>query len=292
MAVYGNVSALFCDGEIFRAALRKSLLRNFRNSSPLAAGDLVEFHVDASGIAVIEKILPRHNALSKPDLLNKQRQQVIAANIDQLVIISSTDKPPFKPGLVDRFLVIAFREKINPVLVLNKIDLRNPADYSEYLKAWEKIGCFVLSTSAVTGEGVSDLAEILKNKISAVTGHSGVGKSTLINAIEPNLKLKTSEISAATGKGVHTTSTAVMYPIAGNGWLIDTPGLKVLDIGSIDKRKLQDYFPEFHDYRDRCRFDDCFHINEPACAVKEAAEAGKIPKFRYLSYVRFSGELD
>jgi len=291
LAVHGKSSVLHHDGRIFRAALKKSLLKEKRQSSLLAAGDLVEFFLDPSGVAVIESVLPRSSSLSRPDILNKGKIQVIAANVDQLIIICSTAKPQFKPGLVDRYLVIAEKEKVKPVIVLNKIDLRNPSEFAEYFEAWKRIGCDVYFTSAASGEGVDAVAKILRDKISVATGHSGVGKSTLINSIDPNLRLKTSEISRATGKGVHTTSAAVMYPLAGGGWIIDTPGLKVLDISIVRGKELQNYFPEFEGLRGRCQFGDCLHSSEPNCAIKQAVVDGDIAEFRYQSYLRFMREI-
>ncbi len=289
--MHGKSSVLHHDGRILRAALKKSLLKEKRQSSPLAAGDLVEFSLDPTAVAIIESVLPRSKTLSRPDILNKGKTQVIAANVDQLIIISSTDKPAFKPGLIDRYLVIAEKEKIEPVIIVNKIDLRDPAEFAGYLEAWKKIRCKVYFTSAKSGEGVDAVVEALKDKISVATGHSGVGKTTLINSIEPNLRLKTREISQATGKGVHTTSAAIMYPLTGGGWIIDTPGLKVLDISTIKANKLQDYFPEFNEFRGRCQFSDCSHISEPNCAIKQAVEKGKMPEFRYQSYLRFWREI-
>ncbi len=291
LAVHGQSSVLHHDGRILRATLKKSLLKEKRQSSPLAAGDLVEFFLDSSGVAVIESVLPRSSSLSRPDILNKEKIQVIAANVDQLIIICSTDKPQFKPGLVDRYLVLAEKEKVKPVIVLNKIDLRNPAEFAGYLDVWKRIGYHICFTSAANGEGIEEVAKILRNKISVTTGHSGVGKTTLINSIIPELRLKTQEISRATGKGVHTTSAAIMYPLADGGWIIDTPGLKVLDISIVSEKELQDCFPEFDGLRERCQFGDCLHLSEPNCAVKRAVAEGGIAEFRYQSYQRFLREI-
>ena len=206
------------------------MLKNDLRESPVAVGDNVEFAFEQSGLAMIETILPRKQILRKPEVYLKKRQQVIAANMDQLVIITSTTRPTFKPGLVDRFLVSAENDNLEAIVVINKIDLRPAEDFQEYLQAWNGLGYRVICVSAKTGQGIEDLSKVLQDKESALAGHSGVGKSSLLNAIDRRLVLKISDISDATGRGVHTTSYARMYHLGIGGWVVDTPGLKVFSI--------------------------------------------------------------
>lgn len=235
--------------------------------------------------------MPRGRVLARQDVYVKGRRQIIAANLDQLAIITSTTEPAFKPGLVDRFLVSAEKNDLKPLIVLNKIDLKDAADFSSITDSWRAIGYPVIEISAKKKDGLDLLAESLANKTSVFSGHSGVGKSTIINALAPELYLKTNEISAATGKGVHTTTGVRMFPIGGDGWIIDTPGLKVFDITEIRPDKLYQFFPEINELEGQCRFGNCSHLKEPGCAVKQAVADEKIAAFRYQSFVKFYEEL-
>jgi len=259
--------------------------------SPVAVGDNIEFELDQSGLALIERVLPRKHFLVRPDVYLKERWQVIAANLDQLVIITSTAEPAFKPGLVDRFLVSAEHDNLEALIVLNKIDLEETPHSRAVAEIWQSLGYEVICTSAKSGEGIDRLEAALKDKTSALTGHSGVGKSALINAIDPTLLIKTAEISAATGKGIHTTSLVRMFPLEIGGWVVDTPGLKVFAFSNIEPHQLMRYFPEFARYESQCRFANCEHLNEPSCAVKEAVSKGEIAQFRYQDYEKFWGEV-
>ncbi len=231
-------------------------------------------------------MLPRKQLLARPGVIGDGKKQVIASNIDQLVIITSTIKPRFKPGLVDRFLVSAEYENLKSVIIINKIDLVPPDNYESYALTWSSLGYDVAFTSAKTKVGLDDFVKFLKDRTSALAGHSGVGKSSLLNAIQPSLDLHTREVSQSTDKGVHATTTVRMYPLDFGGWVIDTPGLKLFGLSGIDKENLWRYFPEMRDYQRHCRFNDCVHINEPGCAVKKAVETKKISEFRYINYKR------
>jgi ribosome biogenesis GTPase len=282
---------VFFEGAEYEAKLKGRMLKHALGQSPVAVGDNVEFEFDPVKLALIERVLSRGRILARQDVYVKGRKQIIAANLDQLVIISSTAEPSFRPGLVDRFLISAEKNELAPVIVINKIDIESIDNFAPTIDAWKALGYQVIAVSAKNGDGIDEVAKMLADKTSAFAGHSGVGKSTIINALAPRLALKTSEISSATGKGIHTTSMVRMFPLIGGGWIIDTPGLKVFDISEIKPDDLKKYFPEINERASDCRFDDCDHLNEPGCAVKEAVENGKIATFRYQSYEKFWQEL-
>lgn len=220
-------------------------------------------------------------------------EQVLISNVDRLVVVTSVAQPRFNHGIVERFLVIAFKEQIQPVVVLNKIDLKDPSKFNLYFKTWEEITCQCFYTSAKTGEGVEPFENIISSGTSVIVGHSGVGKSSLLNRISPDLNIRTKMISSYSGRGVHTTSRVSLYKISNNGWVADTPGLKVLGFSDMDKSELQFYFPDIQRHADKCRFADCRHIDEPSCGVKEAVggDESQISEFRYESYKRIYGSL-
>jgi ribosome biogenesis GTPase len=267
-------------------------LKKKLSSSPVAVGDNVEVIINKEKSAIIERVLPRQQILARPDPLSAGKEQLIAVNLDQLVIVTSAQNPSFKAGLIDRFLVSAERENLKSVVVINKIDLAGKSEFIGFADAWRKLGYRVIFTSAKKKTGLSDLVEILKDKESALAGHSGVGKSSLINAIQPNLDIKTRQISQASGRGVHTTTSVMMYPLDFGGWVVDTPGLKVFGLTGIDRKNLASYFPEINELSSDCRFSDCQHINEPDCAVKRAVDNKKIFSARYESYKRLWQQLE
>lgn len=286
IAFFGKHIKVYHQDKEYNAVIRRKLLKDDLKYSPVSVGDDVEFTVDSGGQAVIEKVLPRTQFLARPDVLDNRRVQVIAANLDQLVIITSTSKPRFKPGLVDRFLVSAEYEDLKAVIIINKIDLVPQDEFKNYASSWNSLGYNVAFTSAKNGLGLDDFKTLLKDKTSVLAGHSGVGKSSLLNAIQPSLNLHTREISAATGRGVHATASVRMYPLNFGGWVVDTPGLKAFGLSGINRKNLWQYFPEIKNKRESCRFDDCLHINEPGCAIKEAVGTHVISEFRYSSYKR------
>jgi ribosome biogenesis GTPase / thiamine phosphate phosphatase len=290
-AVYGKHIRVYSEGVEYEAQIKGRMLKEALGESPVAVGDNVEFEFDSDRQAHIEKVMPRGRILARQDVYVKGRRQIIATNLDQLMIITSTTEPAFKPGLVDRFLISAEKNDLNPLIVLNKIDLKSAADFAGITDSWKKLGYPVIEISARKKDGLETLAEVLANKTSAFTGHSGVGKSTIINSLAPESAIKTSEISLSTGKGIHTTTGVRMFPIGGNGWIIDTPGLKVFDIQEIRPDKLYQFFPEINELEGHCRFGNCSHLKEPGCAVKQAVADQKIAAFRYQSFEKFFEEL-
>lgn len=256
-------------------------------SSVLAPGDHVLIEQDERG-PVVRAVRPRMNKLSRP-AIGRDREQVFAANIDCAVIVASAVRPAFNPGLIDRYLVAAQAGGVVPVVCINKADLadREP----EGAVVYRDLGLRVLRTSCETGEGLDALREILAGKSSVLVGHSGVGKSSLVNALDPDLTIHTQEVSDSTNKGRHTTSASRLYELAGNIRIIDTPGVKQLGLWGVTPAELNYYFHEIAEASAACKFRDCTHTHEPKCGVREAVDTGAIAKARYDSYLRIRTSL-
>lgn len=249
--------------------------------------------IDERLTGVIHEILPRRTALTRPARHRGGTSQLVAANVDQLVVVSALKNPSYKTGLIDRYLIVAHRCGIAPALCLNKIDLGDAREIDEAREAfrpYEKLEIAVVFTSAVTGEGIESLRELLRHRRSVLVGHSGVGKSKLAGRIQPGLMLPSREVGKR-GKGRHTTTVAILFPLDFGGELVDTPGIRQLGIEDVDRSELARHFVEFMPYLDRCRFPSCSHIPEPDCAVKEAVERGEISRARYQSYEHLYHEL-
>jgi ribosome biogenesis GTPase len=270
-----------------------------------AVGDRVEFdpveefhHHGASGdqdrlTGVIHEILPRRSALYRPPKKRERETQLVAANVDQLVIVSALKRPPYKTGLIDRYLIIADRSELPAVLCLNKIDLGQPQEIERARKAlrtYRDLGYPLILTSALTGEGCDELKDRLEDKRSVLVGHSGVGKSKLAGKIQPGVILASSEVRRS-GKGRHTTTVSSLIQLDFGGELVDTPGIRELGIADIRRKELAQHFDEFEPYLGKCQFKSCSHIPEPGCAVKEALKDRKIRRARYESYERLYHEL-
>lgn len=275
------------------------------NASPLAVGDDVcvapageehlrgPAHLDRNRIeGMILSRRPRRTALARPQpRSDKQRdvydeesfEKVLVANMDNLLIVASVASPPIRPGLIDRFLIIARRGGLTPVLVLNKIDL-GPVEASLANDMAEQ-GVEIRRCSARTGEGIDALRDLLTNKRCVLAGASGVGKTSLVNVLVPDANAPTREVRAKDERGRHTTTQARIYDLPGGGLIVDTPGLRELDVG-LTAAELPWYFPEFASFAPQCRFRDCTHTHEPACAVRAAVDAGRIPSHRYDRYLR------
>ncbi|WP_299704096.1 ribosome small subunit-dependent GTPase A [uncultured Pontibacter sp.] len=279
------------EGKLHRARLRgKFKLKGMKVSNPLAVGDRVEFDVETTGedTAVIHKIEDRENYIIRKSTHKAEHAHIIAANLDQALLIATLVSPRTSFGFIDRFLVTAEAYGIPTVIVYNKTDLYDE-DMQEYQRQidylYERIGYKVMAVSAHTNEGIDELKNLLHGKTSLFSGHSGVGKSTLINLIVPDLDLKTSEISGFSDKGVHTTTFAEMFEIDPDTFIIDTPGIKELGIVDIPKQELGHFFPEMRERLNQCRFNNCTHFNEPGCAVVDAMRKNEIALTRYESYL-------
>lgn len=279
------------EGKLHRARLRgKFKIKGLKVSNPLAVGDRVAFEVEQTGedTAVIYQIEDRENYIIRQSTHKTAYSHIIAANLDQALLIVTLVSPRTSFGFIDRFLVTAEAYHIPTTLVFNKTDLYDEEvrDYQRQIShMYQQIGYNSLSVSAANNEGIADIEALLHGKTTLLSGHSGVGKSTLINLIVPDLELKTSEISGFSDKGVHTTTFAEMFEIDPETFIIDTPGIKELGIVDIPPAELSHYFPEMRERLNQCRFNNCTHFNEPGCAVIEAVRHNEISLSRYESYL-------
>jgi ribosome biogenesis GTPase len=264
-------------------------MRRDRQTADLAViGDRVHFTDLPDGTGIIEAVEPRHSRFSRrqPGPRGTWREDVIVANPDLVVAVFSCDRPPANPRLIDRFLVIAEHNEVAIAIVANKVDLVPPADVDGVFGTYERLGYPLLRTAARTGFGMDDLAGRLAGRLSVVVGPSGVGKSTLLNAIQPGLRLLTGEVSEALHKGRHTTTVAELHRLDRGGYVADTPGIREMGLWQIPPRDLAWSFVEFRPFLGQCAFNDCTHIHEPRCAVRAALEAGTVSEGRYDSYRR------
>jgi ribosome biogenesis GTPase / thiamine phosphate phosphatase len=286
------------NGEVTDCRIKgKFRMKETKNTNPVAVGDKVVFEPDASGTGIINFIEPRKNYIIRKSVNLSRQYHIIAANIDQAFLVATLVLPKTSTGFIDRFLVTAEAYGIPTIVIFNKEDLLNnelKELIGEMMDIYINIGYPCFSISAFNKNDIQMVQKLMKDKINLFSGHSGVGKSTLINAIEPGLKLKTSEISQTHQKGMHTTTFAEMFPLFFGGFIIDTPGIKELGLVDIKKEELSHYFPEMRKLMNDCHFKNCQHINEPKCAIKEAVETGKISGSRYYSYLSIynGGELD
>lgn len=252
--------------------------------SPVAVGDRVVVTRTAPDRGAVESIEPRRSMLSRP-APGGRKEHVMATNLDQVVLVSSADDPPFNPGLVDRVLAVVEYSELDALLVLNKVDLLADDAIPAELPAYEAMGYPVLLTSAVSGHGIDALREALQGRVSVVAGHSGVGKSSVLNAVEPELGLAVGQVNAVTGRGTHTTTATTWLPLE-DGAVIDTAGVREFGLYGIPPRDIGWLFRDIAAIAPSCRYPDCSHTHEPDCLVREAAIEGVLPLFRYDSYLR------
>lgn len=288
------------EGEVIRARIvGRFRLDNLKVTNPVAVGDRVEMKIndeDGVHIGTIKKILNRENYVVRQSPRKKHELHLLAANVDQAVVIMTIAEPKLKQGFIDRFLLMTAPYEIPTVIVFNKADVYSEEDLAmfAYLKQiYEKIGYTVQLVSATEGEGVEDLRGLLKDKITLIAGQSGVGKSTLVNALQPGLELRTTEISDFSGKGQHTTTFAEMHELSFGGSVIDTPGIKTLSFNNLKPQDIAHNFLEFFELSANCKFGgNCLHRTEPKCAVKEALENGEASELRYMNYLTLLEETE
>jgi ribosome biogenesis GTPase len=249
----------------------------------VAAGDVVWFRPSGAAEGIIERVEPRRGVVSRT---SRGRQHVLVANIDQLVIVTSAAEPRLKPNLIDRLLVTAEKGGIRPIVCINKIDLIEPAHLMPLVGVYAQLGYDVLLVSAVRGIGIERLRNQLAGGQSVVTGQSGVGKSSLLNAVEPGLDLRVQAVSGETQKGRHTTTTAELIPLSFGGYVVDTPGIRQFQLWDVIPEEVAGFYRDLRPYVSRCRFPDCAHTHEDDCAVKDAVADGWIDARRYESYVQ------
>jgi len=264
-------------------------LEDITSTNPVAVGDWVDFEIesDAQSTALIDQILPRHNYINRQSPRHKHQHHIVAANLDQTVLVVTIREPRTSQGFIDRFLVAAEMYHVKPVLVFNKSDLYRAKElqlFEALRDMYQPLGYPILLVSAEKQEGLAELNTVLKDKTTLLSGHSGVGKSSLLNVLFPGLNRKTQDVSGWSGKGQHTTTFAEMFDLPQGGKIIDTPGMREFGIVDLSKQELSHYFPEMKDRIQNCQFNNCLHSNEPGCAIKDAVNQGLIHEDRYVSY--------
>lgn len=291
----GSWYEVLSDGAYVQCRIRGKLrLKGVRSTNPVVVGDVVKLSTDEQGSYVISDIEPRRNYIIRRASNLSKESHIIASNIDQALLVVTLFSPETALEFVDRFLVTCEAYKVPVTLLLAKIDLarQNPEAVAEFHAIYEGAGYEIIEVSATEGEGVEQVRELLRGRTTLLSGNSGVGKSTLVAAVEPGLEIKTGEISQSHHKGKHTTTFSTMYPLAEGGYIIDTPGIKGFGLIDIDDAELAHYFPEMMRYLPDCRFYNCSHTHEPGCAVVEAVKRGEIAYPRYESYLKIMDEDD
>ena len=277
-------------GEVFNARLKgKFKIDGITSTNPIAVGDEVDFEMEdeTENRVIITALHPRKNYVNRVSPANKRLHHIVACNLDQSLLVATIKDPKTSIGFIDRFLVTCEAFHIPAVILFNKADIygeKEMAIYEERRAMYETVGYKVLLTSVKNDLGIDLLKETLKEKITLLSGHSGVGKSSLINQVLEGVNIRTNEVSGWSGKGMHTTTFAEMYDLPMGGKLIDTPGMREFAIADISKDELSHYYPEMRDLLNNCQFNNCIHMNEPGCAIKQAVLEGKIHEDRYISY--------
>jgi ribosome biogenesis GTPase / thiamine phosphate phosphatase len=279
------------EGKTFNARIKGVFKMDaITSTNPLAVGDDVEMEVEneLESTATITNIYDRRNYIARVSPHNKNQHHIIASNLDQSLLFATLKDPKTSQGFMDRFLVSCEAYHVPAVVIINKADIYRKKEmerFAELQEIYESVGYKIVLASVVNGQGVDEVKELLHHKTSLLSGHSGVGKSSLINAIFPELNLRTLEVSGWSGKGMHTTTFAEMFDLPFGGKVIDTPGIRELGLVDIEKQELSHYFPEMRERLNDCQFNNCMHINEPGCAIKEALNEGQINVDRYVSYM-------
>ncbi len=278
------------EGKVIECRIKgKFRIQGIKTTNPIAVGDVVNYELDKEAIGgMITAIKNRKNYIIRKSINLSKQAHIIASNLDQALLIVTIVNPRTSTGFIDRFLITAEAYQIPVIILFNKTDILSNDQLLEQkalMDMYQNIGYPCIAVSASNGNNLSSVKELLKDKKSLVSGHSGVGKSTLVNAIEPTLDLRTAEISVAHSKGMHTTTFAEMFPLTFGGFIIDTPGIKELGLFDIKKEELSRYFPEMREIMNDCQFNNCIHLNEPKCAVKNALINGDIYESRYDSYL-------
>lgn len=282
------------DGKDIECKIRGNFrLKDIKSTNPVAVGDRVYITLNTEGTGLITQIEDRKNYIIRRSSNLSKQTHIIAANIDLCFLIITISQPYTSTVFIDRFMASAEAYRVPVNIVINKTDIYSQ-DETEYMEAlcsmYEHIGYPCIKVSALNNEGLESLREKMRNNISLFSGHSGVGKSTLINSLIPNARLKTGAISDYHGKGMHTTTFSEMVEIPGGGYLIDTPGIKGFGTINMERQEISHYFPEIFRFSDKCRFNNCLHLNEPGCAVRDAVENHFISESRYKSYLNMIDE--
>ena len=285
-------------GKIWHARMKGIFkIDDITSTNPVSVGDKVEIEIEneIEDSVVITKIGDRENYINRQSPRFKHHHHIVAANIDQSLLLATLKEPRTSQGFIDRFLVASEMYHVKPIIVFNKSDLhrKKETDQFERLKSmYEKIGYKVFLISVSNHTGIDEIKNELKNKTTLISGHSGVGKSSLLNTIFPDLQLKIQDVSGWSGKGLHTTTFAEMFDLPFGGKIIDTPGMREFGLVDLSKQELSHYFPEMRERLVNCQFNNCLHINEPGCAIKEAVLQGEINEDRYVSYVNILDSIE
>lgn len=278
------------DGKTYQARIKGVMkIEGITSTNPIAVGDEVEMEIEAiqEESAIISEIYDRKNYVARVSPHNKHQHHIIASNLDQSLLFVTLKDPKTSQGFMDRFLISCEAFHVPAIIVFNKADLYKKKELEKFERLkeiYEAIGYIVLLCSVAEQRGLEEVKALLHNKVSLLSGHSGVGKSTFINALFPEFKLRTQEVSGWSGKGLHTTTFAEMFDLPGGGQIIDTPGIRELGIVDVSKEELAHYFPEMRDRIQNCQFNNCMHIEEPNCGIKQAVIDGMISEERYISY--------
>jgi ribosome biogenesis GTPase len=281
------------NGKVYECRIKgKFRIKGIKSTNPISVGDMVDFELETKNdevTGIIHRIQERKNYVIRKSVNLSKQTHIIASNVDQIFLLITINNPPTFTSFIDRFLVSAEAYSIKTILLFNKIDTYDDETLLEvkYLASiYRKIGYECIGISAKTGKNIDKVKQLMIDKVSIFSGHSGVGKSTLINAIEPGLDLKTKEISEQHQQGQHTTTFAEMFDLSFGAKIIDTPGIKGFGVVDMEKEEVGDYFPEFFELKQHCKFNNCLHIHEPQCAVKEALDNDVIAFSRYRSYLQ------
>ena len=292
-AVAGMSARIERDGVEHSATIR-GLLTEIDTGyiNPVAVGDRVTVSDDGSGSWAIENVLPRRTVLARPDPFLAPRQQVVATNVDQILIVSSWREPDLWPELIDRYLIAAGLSEIEPIICINKADLiEDLSAYQAEMRIYVDMGYRLILTSVIAGLGIEELRDALSHKLSVVVGLSGTGKSSLMSAVQPDLDIRIGDVSDAHGQGRHTTTQSVLYRLDAGGYVADTPGIREFGLAGLTLGELPLYYPEIDELASECRFSNCSHIEEPECAVRSAEEDASISPSRAASYRAVFDEL-
>jgi ribosome biogenesis GTPase len=277
------------EGTSYNARLKGALKQEgITSTNPIAVGDVVEMELEAEGAGIIHTILDRHNYIARSSPHNRNQHHIVASNLDQALVFATLRDPRTSSGFIDRFLVGAEAYHIPAVIVFNKADIyrkKEMARFAELQEIYTTVGYTVQLVSLEKREGLDIMQQLLENKTTLVSGHSGVGKSTFINAILPDVVLRTSEVSNWSGKGMHTTTFAEMFDLPFGGRIIDTPGVREFGLTDMSRQELSHYFPEMRSRLNNCQFNNCLHLNEPGCAIKAAVNSGEISEERFVNYL-------
>ena len=278
------------DGKIYQARIKGVLkIEGITSTNPIAVGDVVDIEPenDLEMTVMVTGVHNRRNYINRQSPAHKMQHHIVAANLDQCLLLATLREPRTSQGFLDRFLTACEAYHVPAVIIFNKSDLYREKErikFEELKAMYESVGYKVVLMSVKLGEGVEEVKSMLANKVSLISGHSGVGKSSFINLLLPEQTLRTKDVSGWSGKGLHTTTFAEMFDLEDGGKIIDTPGIREFGIVHISKQELSHYFPEMRELIQECQFNNCLHMNEPGCAVKSAVEAGRISIDRYVSY--------